>query len=147
MSPTETYDHPPLSLPQSPLLSLSARKTWLTCESRFLSHHDMTRKLQEVEERQKAMQDELSRRLELCDPDVEALKQQMREELRLMQEARWQMGVTGEHMRAGGSSVAGDDSFSVAAAHDPPLPPPHRQHHRRTTTKTMWILRVYEFKQ
>ncbi|MED6209741.1 hypothetical protein PIB30_057655 [Stylosanthes scabra] len=86
--------------------------------------HDMARQLQESEERQKAMGDELSRRPELHDADVEALKQKMREELRLMQEARRQMGVTDDHMRAGASSVAGGGSSSATAAQDPPLPPP-----------------------
>ncbi|MED6185724.1 hypothetical protein PIB30_059750 [Stylosanthes scabra] len=68
------------------------------------------------EERLKAMHDELSWRPELRYADIEELKQQPREELRLIQEARRQMGVTGEHMRAGSSSAA--------TAQDPPLPPP-----------------------
>ncbi|MED6129990.1 hypothetical protein PIB30_113551, partial [Stylosanthes scabra] len=85
--------------------------------------HDMARQLQESEERQRAMRDELNRRPGLHDEDIEALKQQMREELRLMQEARRQMGLTGEHMRAGASSAAGGGSSSTTAAQDPPLPP------------------------
>ncbi|MED6189872.1 hypothetical protein PIB30_100253, partial [Stylosanthes scabra] len=47
-------------------------------------------------------------------PEVEALKEQVRDELRLIQEHLRQMGVIGEQMRAGASS----------AAHDPPLHPP-----------------------
>ncbi|MED6164068.1 hypothetical protein PIB30_086171, partial [Stylosanthes scabra] len=85
--------------------------------------HDMARQLQESEEQQRAMRDELNRRPGLHDEDIEALKQQMREELRLMQEARRQMGLTGEHMRASASSAAGGGSSSTAAAQDPPLPP------------------------
>ncbi|MED6162385.1 hypothetical protein PIB30_069973 [Stylosanthes scabra] len=46
--------------------------------------------------------------------EVEALKEQLREELRLMQEHRRQMGVTGEQMCAGSSF----------APQDPPLHPP-----------------------
>ncbi|MED6130488.1 hypothetical protein PIB30_001576 [Stylosanthes scabra] len=84
----------------------------------------MARQLQESEERQKAMSDELNQRPGIHDEDIEVLKQQMREELRLMQEARWQMGLTGEHMRAGASFAAGGGSSSAAAAQDPPLPPP-----------------------
>ncbi|MED6136575.1 hypothetical protein PIB30_057326 [Stylosanthes scabra] len=52
-----------------------------------------------------------------CETDVEALKEQLREELRLMEEHRRQMGVTGEHMRAGSSSTA-----QVPPLH-PPAPP------------------------
>ncbi|MED6152109.1 hypothetical protein PIB30_088844 [Stylosanthes scabra] len=54
------------------------------------------------------------RRPEVHDADVEALKEQLREELRLMQEHRRQMGVTCEQMRAGSSS---------AAPLHPPAPP------------------------
>ncbi|MED6108171.1 hypothetical protein PIB30_020944 [Stylosanthes scabra] len=86
--------------------------------------HDMARQLQESEERQKAMSDELRRRPGLNDEDIEKLEQQMREELRLMQEARRQMGLTGEHMRAGASSAVGGSSSSATAAQDPPLLPP-----------------------
>ncbi|MED6213663.1 hypothetical protein PIB30_095453, partial [Stylosanthes scabra] len=64
-----------------------------------------------------ALHDELSRRPEVHDAEVEALKEQLREELRLMQEHRRQMGVTGEQMRAGSSSAA-----QVPPAH-PPAPP------------------------
>ncbi|MED6129898.1 hypothetical protein PIB30_112538, partial [Stylosanthes scabra] len=78
---------------------------------------DMDRQLHESEERIQALHDELSRRPEVHDADVEALKEQLREELRLMQEHRRQMGVTGEQMRAGSSSAA-----QVPPAH-PPAPP------------------------
>ncbi|MED6154429.1 hypothetical protein PIB30_112362 [Stylosanthes scabra] len=70
-----------------------------------------------VDLREQALHDELSRRLEVHDADVEALKEQLREELRLMQEHRRQMGVTGEQMRAGSSSAA-----QAPPAH-PPAPP------------------------
>ncbi|MED6174546.1 hypothetical protein PIB30_070071 [Stylosanthes scabra] len=88
--------------------------------------YDITRQLHDSEERQKAMDNELSQRPELRFTDVEALKQQLREELQLIQEAQRQMGVTGEHMCADASSVAGGGSSSAAAAQDPPLPPPPR---------------------
>ncbi|MED6163521.1 hypothetical protein PIB30_080732 [Stylosanthes scabra] len=78
---------------------------------------DMARQLHESEERIQALHDELSSRPELHDADVEALKEQLREELRLMQEHRRQMGVTGEQMHAGSSSAA-----QVPPAH-PPAPP------------------------
>ncbi|MED6178853.1 hypothetical protein PIB30_111436 [Stylosanthes scabra] len=78
---------------------------------------DMARQLHEPEMRIQALHDELSRRPEVHDADVEALKEQLREELRLMQEHRRQMGVTGEQMRAGSSSAA-----QVPPAH-PPAPP------------------------
>ncbi|MED6142363.1 hypothetical protein PIB30_112883, partial [Stylosanthes scabra] len=77
----------------------------------------MARQLHESEMRIQALHDELSRRPEVHDADVEALKEQLREELRLMQEHRRQMGVTGEQMRAGSSSTA-----QVPPAH-PPAPP------------------------
>ncbi|MED6197330.1 hypothetical protein PIB30_055608 [Stylosanthes scabra] len=93
--------------------AVDVREQVLLCNQNI---HDMAWQLQESEERQKAMHVELSRRLELRDPDVEALKQHMIEELRLMQEARRQMRVTGEHMRAGASSVASGESSSVEAA-------------------------------
>ncbi|MED6151647.1 hypothetical protein PIB30_084456 [Stylosanthes scabra] len=75
---------------------------------------DMARQLHESEERIQTLQDELSRRPGVCDVEVEALKEQLREELRLMQEHRRQMGVTDEQMREGSSSVP----------QDPPLHPP-----------------------
>ncbi|MED6154270.1 hypothetical protein PIB30_110689 [Stylosanthes scabra] len=78
---------------------------------------DMARQLHESEMRIQALHDELSRWPEVHDADVEALKEQLREELRLMQEHRRQMGVTGEQMRAGSSSAA-----QVPPAH-PPAPP------------------------
>ncbi|MED6225747.1 hypothetical protein PIB30_096685 [Stylosanthes scabra] len=78
---------------------------------------DMARQLHESEERIQALHDELSRRLEVHDADVEALKEQLREELRLMQEHRRQMGVTGEQMRVGSSSAT-----QVPPLH-PPTPP------------------------
>ncbi|MED6222067.1 hypothetical protein PIB30_060876 [Stylosanthes scabra] len=78
---------------------------------------DMARQLHESEERIQALHDELSRRPEVHDADVEALKEQLREELRLMQEHRRQMGVTGENkMRAGSSSAA-----QVSPLHPPAL--------------------------
>ncbi|MED6192109.1 hypothetical protein PIB30_006935 [Stylosanthes scabra] len=86
-----------------------------------------TLRTSESEERQKALHDELSRRPKLRDPDVEALKQQMREKLRLMQEAQRQMGVTGEHMRAGASFIGGGGSSSAVATQDLPSPPPAPQ--------------------
>ncbi|MED6216946.1 hypothetical protein PIB30_012953 [Stylosanthes scabra] len=51
------------------------------------------------------------------DADVEASKEQLREELQLMQEHRRQMAVTGKQMRAGASSAAQDPSL-----HPPALP-------------------------
>ncbi|MED6202363.1 hypothetical protein PIB30_104595 [Stylosanthes scabra] len=75
---------------------------------------DLREQLHESEERIQALHDELSRRPEVHDADVEALKEQLREELQLMQEHRRQMGVTSEQMRAGSSS----------AAQIPPLHPP-----------------------
>ncbi|MED6199538.1 hypothetical protein PIB30_076873 [Stylosanthes scabra] len=78
---------------------------------------DMARQLHESEERIQALHDELTRRPEVHDADVEALKEQLREELWLMQEHRRQMGVTGEQMRVGSSSAA-----QVPPAH-PPAPP------------------------
>ncbi|MED6141079.1 hypothetical protein PIB30_099792 [Stylosanthes scabra] len=78
---------------------------------------DMARQLHESEERIQALHDELTRRPEVHDADVEALKEQLRVELRLMQEHRRQIGVTGEQMRAGSSSAA-----QVPPAH-PPAPP------------------------
>ncbi|MED6128113.1 hypothetical protein PIB30_094569 [Stylosanthes scabra] len=78
---------------------------------------DLREQLHESEERIQALHDELTRRPEVHDADVEALKEQLREELRLMQEHRRQMGVTGEQMRAGSSSAA-----QVPPAH-PPAPP------------------------
>ncbi|MED6177328.1 hypothetical protein PIB30_097178 [Stylosanthes scabra] len=71
---------------------------------------DMARQLHESEERIQALHDELSRR-------PETLNEQLREELRLMQEHRRQMGVTGEQMRAGSSFAA-----QVPPLH-PPAPP------------------------
>ncbi|MED6203037.1 hypothetical protein PIB30_111631, partial [Stylosanthes scabra] len=78
---------------------------------------DMARQLHESEMRIHALHEELSRRPEVHDADVEALKEQLREELRLMQEHRRQMGVIGEQMRAGSSSAA-----QVPPVH-PPAPP------------------------
>ncbi|MED6139903.1 hypothetical protein PIB30_088327 [Stylosanthes scabra] len=78
---------------------------------------DLREQLHESEERIQALHDELSRRPEVHDADVEALKEQLREELRLMQEHRRQMGVTGEQMRGGSSSAA-----QVLPLH-PPAPP------------------------
>ncbi|MED6134500.1 hypothetical protein PIB30_037550 [Stylosanthes scabra] len=78
---------------------------------------DMAGQLHESEERIQALHDELSRRPEVHDADVEVLKEQLREELRLMQEHRQQMGVTSEQMRAGSSSAA-----QVPPLH-PPAPP------------------------
>ncbi|MED6189193.1 hypothetical protein PIB30_093477 [Stylosanthes scabra] len=56
----------------------------------------MARQLHESEERIQALQDELSRRPGARDADIEELKEQLREELRLIQEHRRHMGVTGE---------------------------------------------------
>ncbi|MED6221256.1 hypothetical protein PIB30_052662 [Stylosanthes scabra] len=75
---------------------------------------DMARQLHESEERIQTLHDELSRRPGVRDAEVEALKEQLREELRLMQEHRRQMGVTGEQMHAG----------SPSTPQDPPLHPP-----------------------
>ncbi|MED6197777.1 hypothetical protein PIB30_059842 [Stylosanthes scabra] len=75
---------------------------------------DMARQLHESEERYQALHDELSRRPSVLDPEVEVLKEQLRQELRLIQEHRRQMDVAGEQMHAGASY----------AAHDLPLPPP-----------------------
>ncbi|MED6201777.1 hypothetical protein PIB30_098439 [Stylosanthes scabra] len=47
-----------------------------------LREQDMARRLHESEERIQALHDELSRRPEVHDADVEALKEQLREELR-----------------------------------------------------------------
>ncbi|MED6171926.1 hypothetical protein PIB30_045392 [Stylosanthes scabra] len=71
---------------------------------------DMARQLHESEERIQALHDELSRRPKVHDAGVKALKEQLREELRLMQEHRRQMG-------AGSSSAA-----QVLPLH-PPAPP------------------------
>ncbi|MED6188314.1 hypothetical protein PIB30_084792 [Stylosanthes scabra] len=78
---------------------------------------DMARQLHESEEGIQALHDELSRRAGVHDADVKALKDQLREELRLMQEHRRQMGVTGKQMHAGSSSAA-----QVPPLH--PLAPP-----------------------
>ncbi|MED6119672.1 hypothetical protein PIB30_013789 [Stylosanthes scabra] len=75
---------------------------------------DTARQLHESEEQVKGLHNELSRRSGVHDEDVEALKEQLREELRLIQEHQRRMGVTGEQVRAGSSS----------AAQDPPLHPP-----------------------
>ncbi|MED6113866.1 hypothetical protein PIB30_074843 [Stylosanthes scabra] len=84
-------------------------------EQVHLNIQDMARQLHVSEERIQALHDELSRRPGVRDADVEALKEQLREELRLMQEHRRQMGMTGEQIRAGSSSAAQDPPLHPAA--------------------------------
>ncbi|MED6188748.1 hypothetical protein PIB30_088882 [Stylosanthes scabra] len=84
----------------------------------------MARQSHESKERYPAMHDELNRRNDAKDADVEELKQHLREELQLIQAIRRQMGATGKHMHVGASSIAGGGSSSSAAAQDPPLHPP-----------------------